>query len=474
MAHDLSIVQASTLRQSRMRSVVTFAVFFLAVLGIVLLSGGKPRFFIDDARAYDLIAHSLLERGSLEFYEERAGEWSYASREPVFPMFLAGLYAIFGNSPYAVLFVQAALLAFFLVCLGLFLSRRLGAAAGLAAVAVLVATPGFALMAGQYQAEMLFTALLGFAVLSCAKAFEKKSASGFFVAGVLLSLAIGTRAVVFFLPVALAALGAFHLKRQGFSARRILGFLALFLFASYSVSAAWTARNYVRYGIFQPVSSSGGVVAAIHAEKVHLSGQDLRAYITSVFLGDYIAERIFPFYASRKVAIEQNRSVKELEGDLRRAGMADYDQDRFFREMTGKNFRARPFAYLAHNLLEIVKLNTPMRYDQASLRNLFSGSPSSLWKIAVSILVRVTMLTALFCVCCGLWVSFRRKEAALLILALPLIYANVVLSFFDLVPRFALPSYPYYAVFGAIGALTIFPALRRFLESSVYFPARTS
>ncbi|HQZ17949.1 MAG TPA: glycosyltransferase family 39 protein [Vicinamibacteria bacterium] len=171
---------------------------------------------------------------------------------PLYPYFLAGANALFG-SLVAVKVLQALvgsliIPAVFRIGLRLFGSRTAAGAAALAAF-----YPELIWFSAHFWCETLFLAFLWWAierVIAADDASSIRSAAG---AGVLFGLAVLTReTVLYLLPLA-----ALWLARPR-SGRRI-ALPAALLAAAFAVVSPWTARNWIQFDAFIPVSTGGGL-----------------------------------------------------------------------------------------------------------------------------------------------------------------------------------------------------------------------
>lgn len=236
----------------RGRSAAGILRIFLAALLVrlvVALVWAPPA--VADAADYDRLARGLVEGQGYVSPSGRPTAW----RPPLYPGFVAGVYAVAGEHPAAVRIAQAVVGA--------------GTAALVYLLALWMLGPGPALLAGALSAidlasvfsvsrllsEALFTFLL---VLSVALVMRARRGSGRAArawglgAGVVIGLGALTKGVLLLYPVALVP--AWLLGRKG-SWRTLVAILAGFVLTL----SPWTVRNERALGAFVPVATQGGL-----------------------------------------------------------------------------------------------------------------------------------------------------------------------------------------------------------------------
>jgi 4-amino-4-deoxy-L-arabinose transferase-like glycosyltransferase len=220
-------------------------------------SGYQPH---NDAFEYDYIAHSLADGEGFP----RSGYLLYggpsAIRGPGYPLFLAGVYLVSGDSMTAGR-VAGALLGALAVWLIFLIVRRIwGFPTALAAAALAAVFPPLVLLSRDLLSESLFIALELAAVL-CVLNFRRAGGAirWALAAGALCGLAALTRNTAFALVVAIPVglcLGN-PLRSPGLLVAPAVG-----LAAAAIVIAPWTIRNAVEFHAFVPLTTSSGITSA--------------------------------------------------------------------------------------------------------------------------------------------------------------------------------------------------------------------
>jgi 4-amino-4-deoxy-L-arabinose transferase-like glycosyltransferase len=171
---------------------------------------------------------------------------------PLYPYFLAGVYALAGSFTAAKL-AQVVLAALLVPAVGRLGARAFGPAAGLLAAAFTAFYPELVWFSFHFWVESLFLVLLFWGFERLVAAEQEGSAPAALAAGLLWGLAILTReTALYFLPVASLFL-ALSRRRPG-----ALGRASLFAAVSLLTVAPWTWRNWVEFHALVPVSTAGG------------------------------------------------------------------------------------------------------------------------------------------------------------------------------------------------------------------------
>lgn len=253
-------------------------VFILALvlrLGIVLAAVDLP-IGLDDMFQYDMLGRSIASGNGYRWYAQedlaRIQEFidmeppaNYdpqgiltSFRAPLYPAFLALIYALVGIGPrrfLAARLVQAVLGAG-VAPLAALLGDRMGFSrrAGLVGGVIVALYPLLGIYTLALATEVLFIPLLALSLWAVLRAADEGRARGFALAGVLLGLTALTRSVIsLFVPLVFLWIWLFDDKpRQGL--RNAVLVLGCFLL----VILPWAVRNTLLHGQIQFIESSLG------------------------------------------------------------------------------------------------------------------------------------------------------------------------------------------------------------------------
>lgn len=229
------------------KSVLLLLLLAAALRFIYIFSAADQSDFFDTVH-YDTAAKSLVAgQGfgpSLHYYDR----YKQYSLEPAYPLFLAAVYTLFGQSHAAVRIVQVllSLLHIYLVYL---ITRRLRPAASLIALAFAAVYPFFIFITGLLYSTQLFALLLTLAIFGFLRYAQTFSFHWLSLGAVALGLSMVTIPVI--MPAApLIVLWLFFLPRGHLKERlqRTLWPSVLLML----VLAPWTIRNYLVFGTFSP------------------------------------------------------------------------------------------------------------------------------------------------------------------------------------------------------------------------------
>lgn len=232
-------VNSETFFCSRQGLLLLFVIALL--IRVVFIFTLKDGFYFSDEFNYTVIARHIAEHGTLpESFD----------RSPLFPMFLAVLFKMGGESFFYIRIVQAVVGAIIAVQIAIIGKRVGGPGVGIVAGTLWAIYPMGIFMCGILYPAILLTCLMASAVL-CLLAKPDKPAYLAWVAfsGLLLGAATLTK------PMAFASIMfvAFWLLIKKQPGRLLL--VSVFLCSALMSLLPWTMHNIVKHGKFIPVES---------------------------------------------------------------------------------------------------------------------------------------------------------------------------------------------------------------------------
>lgn len=227
------------------------ALIFILLVSLVIrvvFSVDNVKSLFIDIKSYEDDAIAILDAGIMSLKAYHA---------PVYPFFIAAVYAVFGRSYLYVYIAQSVLgtLTTFLIYL---IAGRLGAGKRislLSAGASLLYWP-LQMYSGILLSETVFLFLLSLGVYIFLKALDMQKLLLFAAAGVVFGLSTLTRSInmllLFVLPVVY-----FLYYRKNF--KKLFINSLVYILAFIAVISPWTIRNYIIYKEFIPVDTLGGI-----------------------------------------------------------------------------------------------------------------------------------------------------------------------------------------------------------------------
>lgn len=208
-----------------------------------------------DMKGYDERAMLFAERQSFSY----GGEYNGSTyRPPMYILFLAAIYKIFGHSYPAVYVIQAMLSVACLALIYFITARLWNGTVGTVALVLSALYVPFIGYSGILLAEILFLFFLLASSYCALRAIQTKSIPFAVCSGVLCALATMTRSISLLLPVGIVIMLALYYRKQMFTKAAMLR-VGLFFAAMLLTISPWTIRNYVDTGEFVLIDSISGL-----------------------------------------------------------------------------------------------------------------------------------------------------------------------------------------------------------------------
>jgi len=201
-----------------------------------------------DQGGYQLLARGIVATGAFTRYPEAPEFVAEALRTPGYPLFVAGVYAVAGDSPMAVVIVQAFVFA--ALCLVVFLIGRELATerAAIVAAGATALYPMFPYFGALVLTELWTTFVLTAGIYCCLAAIRTRRLAWFIAAGLLVGWASLTRPGFFLLPAFLLVPAVVDAIRAPVRRQALFGWLLCGL-AFTAIMAPWFAYNYRHFGV---------------------------------------------------------------------------------------------------------------------------------------------------------------------------------------------------------------------------------
>lgn len=194
-------------------------------------------FACTDARSYRSIALNLLSGKGFSM-SDASPYTPETTVTPGYPIFLAGIYAVFDNSTIAVVLFQIVINVILILIVFLFVKKRFGDTAALISGAILTLDFNTALFTTQLTTETLFTFLFISSILFLVEFVEQGRLRYALFSGILIGLATLVRPITLFLGVPLLL----FIILSKLSWRKIAGW-AIVIAVQLACITPWIIRN---------------------------------------------------------------------------------------------------------------------------------------------------------------------------------------------------------------------------------------
>lgn len=402
-----------SLNRATLFLIIFLLAFFIRFFAIMNLPAEhqQPK---SDAAGYDRLAISLLTTKSYS----NANGLPTSYRAPLYPLFLASIYSIFGHSYFWVRFIQAILSA--LLCIIIYLigeqlfDRKIGFMSSLICVIYLpfvlfsyYGGPGFLLT------ENLFIFLFATSILFLAKLLRKPSTLNALFSGMFLGLSTLSRPITQLFPLILVVWLAFFLRLK---AKMKLKLLFIICFSFLIVISPWTIRNYLVHNRFVFLTTQSG--------KLFLAGNNP------------LAKGGWGVGYLKSLKYNQEISKEKDEVTL----------SRIYLKMGIEHLLANP-QRIPRLLIKKILVFWHFRGD--GKLNIF-----------YLLLLPTTLL--------GIFLTLKKYSfGSLSLLLIIFIYFSFISMIFFGDPRFRYPIEPYMIIFSAIGLSTLFSAFNRNFKNAI-------
>ena len=261
-----------------------------------------------DTSDYVTVAESLLEGRGFPDVEN----------PPLYPLFLAGTFFLFGKSYMAVRLIQAVINS--LTCVVIFYVGRMvfDKRVGFWSAFTLAFYPFHVWYTGLILTEVLYSFLIALFTLELIKAVKFVHYRAFATAGILLGVSALCRPTSLLLPLFVLPLMLLMLRKYSVSA--VLKRLSIFIFFCLLVLTPWTVRNYIEYHRIIPVTSSSGHTLYSSLHELELRQNDrtktkLRENVNEILSGtSFQIEQndIFLEMSVKKIMDAPGRFIKDV------------------------------------------------------------------------------------------------------------------------------------------------------------------
>lgn len=232
---------------------------FLLFLFLVVRIGF---FIIAQPWSPDVLEHNILQGDATDYHVFALrilgglpiGDTLGTQRTPGYPLYLAGVYAVFGVAPWVALLLQIILSATMLFMLYGLSCHWFNQKAAIFAGLFYALEPHVVLYSSYLLTDTLFSVFFLGSLVMFLVALETRKGPHFFLVGLLIGILTLIRPVGEFLPVLFIVLGFIMLQKNRMT---VLRGCVVLLIAYFMTVSPWLYRNYHEYGVAKLTSKGG-------------------------------------------------------------------------------------------------------------------------------------------------------------------------------------------------------------------------
>lgn len=428
----------------------------LILLLIALVSGffwnqkmfGQP--ISSDQVLYDSVAQNLLLGKGFVYNGQEA------SIEPFYPLFLAGIYAVFGHNYDAVRIIQIILFALTVILIYLLTGGIFGKKIAFWSALATALFFGLANQAGNITTETLFTFLVVLFAHIVYTAYWRNKIFWYALSGFVLGLATLTKGMIQFLPL-VVILNMFAIYFKKIPIKKILVKATVFLILFLTVLFPWFMRGGAN--ISSAVAPRGGEILAVRAELMENLYPDYFSHFVGHLFGYYFVQKFNPDINPDAFRLTP-QSGKRAD-DLIKEGKTYDEADKILIEEAKSKILAAPHKYFLMSVIDFISFNSPIIIrdslwgDSLTIHTTFAdGRHPEIpeWaKTAILLGIRFAWFLFLGLVIYTLVKNLKNwREISWLFIII--FYFNLAYSAVHAIPRYALPIYPFYVILAVAGA----------------------
>lgn len=419
-----------------------------------------------DQNLHNEVALNILNGGQFVFNGRPA------PIEPGYPIFLAGIYKIFGHNYNIVRIIQIILFALSVIFIYLLVEKIFNKKITVWSAVIIALFYGLANQAGNILTETLFIFLISVFVWAIYKASLENSCLWFFVSGAVLGVATLTRGIIQFLPlIIIFNILVFYNKKASFGSA--FSRAGIFFIAFVLILLPWFTFNRFNNAVgASTVAPRSGEILAPRAELMDNLYKDYPAHLLGHLFGYYFAQKIYPNVNS--ATFRETPQTEKKTTALLKEGQSYAKIDKILTKEAKTKIFTTPHKYILMSLLDLVSFNSPIIPNGSLWQNTLTihamfaeGRHSEIpefLKAIIILVIRSIWFLFLFLAAYGLIKGLKNPEIGwtkLCWIFLVIIYFNLAYSATHAIPRYALPIYPFYIILAIIGLTAIYAEIKK-------------
>lgn len=414
--------------------------------------------YLPDSKMYETIARNIIS-GNGYSSDTQAPFTPNMLKEPLYPIFIALIYLLSGESYVNIIIAQILLnpaiaIMVYLIGREIFEEEK----ARIASLLVCL-IPNYGEISFFILAETFYIPVMLLFIYVMLVTFKKNKLPFYFLSGILLGLAALCRVIIFYaygLVMLLIALGYSQnlqfLKQEPFKRRFSKGII--FTFSFLLVVLPWIVRNGKLFGSYQ-ISTKGGLTVWVRSTIAEtFTREDFKAYLLYMFSGR-LAQKKYPDFIGNDLGNFEYRFVSKAPiGELAVKGYSEGQIDSILAKEGTRKSLQHPFKLLAFSAIgyiQVFKCFIPWSiwfYEPVNrmAREIVFPGLRFIFGFPLGMLCVITAILGAY---------YARKEIArYALIILLLIYYHFMLFFITASPggvqRFILPITPLYFLFVSI------------------------
>jgi len=431
--------------------------FIILLILIAIISGSfwgfayekdpRPEFSgSGEAYSYDQKALKILEKGIFFCEEETTDRFLY-------PIFLAGIYKVFGHNYHAVTIIQ--ILLFILIVVLIYLLTQLIFNEKIARIAGIFTAlcSSIASFSGLFYREVFFSFLVTFLIYSLYKAQITYKNIWFIISGLVLGLAFLTNAIIQFFILIIIFNFFILYRKQGF--KKIYPKVCLFFIIFSLIVFPLIISEYISFG----GGGFGGLLLKEKAEKMeNLQGKYLEHFVGNA-LGDFFAYKWFDGY--NPLEVRHGIKTWQIKNNWVDQGKNSIDLNQVFLKEAKEFILYHPFMYLKQSSIDFLKFNTPM-IPNTRMQYVFvetHAELSNFTKGSIILLIRFIYLIFFGLIIYAI-IKNIKHWSKISWLVLIILYFNGIFSAIHAIARYSVPVYPFYIILAAISLVFLWNKIK--------------
>jgi 4-amino-4-deoxy-L-arabinose transferase-like glycosyltransferase len=399
-------------------TLIILGIFVLALalrLGTLLIFPGTSVAEKCDAQDYNAIAHNILKGNGFTGSSQEPTQ----IRAPGYPIFLAGVYAVFGDSMTPVKIIQGILSSLTVVLIFFIAFELFGLATAVLAGIISACYPAFVIYSNILLSETLFMFFFYMFLLKLLAVHKTPTAKAWLLLAVIQGVQTLIRSTTMYLPFILLLLVLVTPDKK-----RFLKNIVLFICLSTAVISIWTVRNWLQFHAFIPINATAGYGA-------------WNTTLDNAFDGEQVIEHDFiALYPQLK-------------------GLPRHQQDAFLSKEAHKYALSHPMDFMRKMLRNLVFL-----YKQPVGKVIVARTHKN-----IAALLQAAQYIFLAGFIFGSYAALRQQKLSIVLL-LVIFYMTAVHSLVMPMPRLRLPFEPVMIIFFAVGVHRLWHQARKITQKA--------